>query len=51
MAEEPKTTPTITSDDMSALWVLLHTIKGLNVVSTAPEYVPDETVADSQTDD
>ncbi len=38
---------TITTDDLDVLRILLHRIKGISAVSTAPEYVP----ADKTTDE
>lgn len=40
MAEEKLENSTPTSDDLDVLRVLLHNIKGISAVSTAPGYMP-----------
>lgn len=40
MAEEKLDNSTPTSDDLDVLRVLLHNIKGISAVSTAPGYMP-----------
>lgn len=42
MAEEKTNTPEITNDDMNVLRILLHNVKGLSVVSSVPDLVPEE---------
>ncbi len=50
MAEEKLDTVTPTSDDLSVLRVLLHTIKGISPISTTDGYLPVDTVDDVLTD-
>jgi hypothetical protein len=47
MAEEKIDNSTPTSDDLSVLRVLLHSIKGISPISTAASYVTtdDDTIA------
>lgn len=40
MAEEKLDNSTPTNDDLDVLRVLLHNIKGISAVSTAPGYMP-----------
>ena len=40
MAEEKIDNSTPTSDDLDVLRVLLHNIKGISPVSTAPSFIP-----------
>lgn len=50
MAEEKLDNSTPTSDDIEALRVLLHSIKGISAVSAAPEYMPAISEADTVTE-
>lgn len=50
MAEEKDQTPTLNSDDINVLRVLLHNIKGISSVSTISEFAQYDELADEATE-
>ena len=40
MAEENEQSPTLNTDDLETLRILLHSVKGISAVSTVAEYIP-----------